>query len=44
MRNWRALRVVVTDKLGSYDVAVRDNCPSTGHPYHKELNNRAEAS
>jgi putative transposase len=44
MRNWGAPRVVVTDKLRTYDVALRDDCPSADHRSHKGLNNRAEAS
>jgi putative transposase len=44
MRNWGVPRVVVTDKLKSYDVALREDCPSADHRSHKGLNNRAEAS
>ena len=44
MRNWGVPRVVVTDKLRSYDVALREDCPSADHRSHKGLNNRAEAS
>jgi putative transposase len=44
MRHWGAPRVVVTDKLKSYAVALRDDCPGAGHRAHKGLNNRAEAS
>ena len=44
MRNWGVPRVVVTDKLRSYDVALRKDCPSADHRSHKGLNNRAEAS
>jgi putative transposase len=44
MRNWGAPRIVVTDKLKSYAVALRDDCPSADHRAHKGLNNRAEAS
>jgi transposase-like protein len=36
--------VWVTDKLKSYAVALRDDCPSADHRAHKGLNNRAEAS
>jgi putative transposase len=44
VRRWGALRVIVTDKLRSYGVAVRDLCPSVEHRSHKGLNNRSEAS
>ncbi len=44
MRNWGVPRVVVTDKLRRYDVALRKDCPSADHRSHKGLNNRAEAS
>ncbi len=44
MRHWGVPRVVVTDKLQSYDVASREDCPSADHRSHKGLNNRAEAS
>jgi putative transposase len=44
MRNWGVPRVVVTDKLKSYDVALREDYPSADHRSHKGLNNRAEAS
>jgi len=37
-------RVFVTDKLRSYDVAVRQLCPAVDHRRHKGLNNRCEAS
>jgi len=43
MRNWGVPRVVVTDKLKSYDVALSERCPSADHRSHKGLNNRAEA-
>jgi putative transposase len=36
--------VVVTDKLKSYDVALREDCLSSDHRSHKGLNNQAEAS
>lgn len=44
MRNWDVPHIVVTDKLRSYDVALREDFPSADHRPHKELNNRAEAS
>ena len=44
MRRHGAPRVVVTDKLRSYRVAVRTLCPGADHRSHKGLNNRAEAS
>ncbi|MFF8103448.1 IS6 family transposase [Streptomyces sp. NPDC016640] len=37
-------RVVVTDKLRSYDAAHREVMPSVEHRSHKGLNNRAENS
>ena len=37
-------RVIVTDKLGSYQVAHRALCPSVDHRRSKYLNNRAENS
>lgn len=44
MRSWGVPRVVVTDKLKSDDVALRDDCSTADHRSHKGLNNRAEAS
>jgi putative transposase len=44
MRRWGVPRVAVTDKLRSYDVAIRTCCPSVDHRRHKGLNNRIEAS
>jgi putative transposase len=44
MKRWGVPRVLVTDKLRSYGVAVRDLCPSVDHRSHKSLNNRSEAS
>ena len=44
MRRWGQLRVVVTDKLRSYDVALRTDCRSADHRSHKRLNNRTENS
>jgi IS1 family transposase len=38
----RALRVMVTDKLRSYDAAKREIMPGVEHRSHKGLNNRAE--
>jgi hypothetical protein len=40
----RAPRVMVTDKLRSYDAARREIMPSVEHRSHKGLNNRAENS
>ena len=40
----RAPRVMVTDKLRSYDAAKREIMPSVEHRSHKGLNNRAENS
>ncbi len=37
-------RVVITDKLASYDAAKREVLPSVEHRRHKGLNNRAENS
>jgi transposase-like protein len=39
----RAPRVLVTDKLRSYNVAHRELMPSVEHRSHKGLNNRAES-
>lgn len=44
MRRWGQPRVVVTDKLRSYDVALRNDCRSADHRSHKRLNNRIEVS
>ena len=43
VRRWGVPRVIVTDKLRSYGVAVRGLCPSVEHRSHKGLNNRSEA-
>jgi putative transposase len=40
----RAPRVMITDKLRSYDAAKREIMPSVEHRSHKGLNNRAENS
>ena len=40
MRSWGVPRVVVTDKLKSDDVALRDDCSTADHRSHKGLNNR----
>ncbi|MDL2409653.1 IS6 family transposase [Rhizobium calliandrae] len=40
----RAPRVIITDKLRSYDAAKRENMPGVEHRSHKGLNNRAENS
>lgn len=37
-------RVMITDKLRSYDAARREIMPSVEHRSHKGLNNRAENS
>ena len=37
-------RVLITDKLGSYEAAKKDVLPSVEHRRHKRLNNRAENS
>jgi putative transposase len=44
MKRWGVPRVLVTDKLRSYGMAVCDLCPSVDHRSHKGLNNRSEAS
>src|SRR3712207_1621972 len=43
-RQCRAPRVMVTDKLGSYEAAKRELLPGVEHRRHKGLNNRAENS
>jgi len=40
----RAPRVMITDKLRSYDAAKREVMPGVEHRSHKGLNNRAENS
>ena len=40
----RPPRVMVTDKLRSYDAAKREGMPGVAHRSHKGLNNRAENS
>lgn len=35
-------RVLITDKLGSYEAAKKEVMPSIEHRRHKRLNNRAE--
>jgi putative transposase len=37
-------RVMITDKLGSYEAAHKDVMPSVEHRRHRRLNNRAEDS
>jgi putative transposase len=37
-------RVLITDKLGSYEAAHKEVMPSVEHRQHKRLNNRAENS
>ncbi|GAB2818560.1 hypothetical protein GCM10027073_57350 [Streptomyces chlorus] len=44
MKQQRAPRVMVTDRLRSYGTAHRELMPSAGHCSHKCLNNRAENS
>ena len=44
MKRWGVPRVLVTDKLRSYGVAVRDLCPGVDHRSHRGLNNHSEAS
>lgn len=44
MKRWSVPRVLVTDKLRSYGVAVRDLCTGVDHRSHKGLNNWSEAS
>ncbi len=41
---WGKPRVIVTDKLGSYGIAIRSLVPSVNHRAHKGLNNRIEGS
>ncbi len=43
-RQYRAPRVMVTDKLGSYSAAKRELIPGVENRRHKGLNNRAENS
>ena len=40
----RAPRVVITDRLASYPLALKRLLPQTEHRRHKGLNNRAESS
>ena len=44
MKRWGNPRVLITDKLRSYGVAIRELCPGADHRRHKGLNNRCEAS
>ncbi len=37
-------RVLITDRLGSYDAATNEVIPSVEHRRHRRLNNRAENS
>ncbi len=37
-------RVLITDKLGSYEAAKQEVLPSVEHRRHRRLNNRAENS
>jgi len=43
-RQCRPPRVMITDKLRSYDAAKREIMPGVEHRQHKGLNNRAENS
>src|SRR5262249_4131805 len=43
-KQMRPPRVMITDKLASYDAAKREVMPSVEHRQHKGLNNRAENS
>ena len=43
-RQCRPPRVMITDKLASYEAAKREVMPSVEHRKHKGLNNRAENS
>ena len=43
-RQMRPPRVMITDKLASYNAAKADVMPSVEHRRHKGLNNRAENS
>ena len=43
-RQCRAPRVMITDKLASYDAAKKEIMPGVEHRQHKGLNNRAENS
>ena len=40
--NYPVPRVIVTDKLRSYDKLINNMCSSTEHRSHKGLNNRVE--
>ena len=42
--NYPAPRVIVTDKLKSYNKPINSMCKNTEHRSHKGLNNRAENS
>ena len=44
MCRWRQTHVVVTDKLRSYNFALRNDRRSPDHRSHERLNNRIEAS
>ena len=43
-RRWGMLRVLLTDKLGSYAAAKAEIAPGVDHRQHKGLNSRSEAS
>lgn len=43
-KRWGMPRVLVTDKLGSYQAAKKEIAPGLEHRQHKGLNNRSEAS
>jgi putative transposase len=42
LRAYPAPRVIVTDKLKSYNKPIKYMCSKAEHPCHKGLNNRAE--
>jgi putative transposase len=44
IKRWGVPRVLVTDKLRSYGVAVHDLCPSVNHRFHKGFKNQSEPS
>ncbi|MDZ4309482.1 MAG: IS6 family transposase [Cypionkella sp.] len=44
LKRWGMPRVIVTDKLRSYGVAMRELCLGVDHRSHKGLNNVSEAS
>ncbi len=42
LRSYPVPRVIVTDKLKSYNQPIKRMCPKTDHRSHKGLNNRVE--